>query len=247
MGVCQLCGKESILQKSHVIPRSLIKYIKGGDSQLHTFERYIPSTYSNYDPKEHLMCRVCEQYLSVNYEQYGTRLLKNHKNVIKHDDYIEFKNFEYQKWYLYYLSIIWRASISSLDDFKDINLGGYNDILKHCILNDTLSLSETISIDECILISMFRVTDKSKKLTDSILKKIMMNILAVKENDDHLFFFMTNGFLVQYQLTSQILLKKKSGLKRSDASRFSKKNVKFIDITESKVLYENLNWLFDAL
>ncbi|MCD9505793.1 hypothetical protein [Photobacterium phosphoreum] len=246
MGKCRLCNEEAKLQMSHIIPRSLIKDVKDGDSQLHVFSYTSAPTYSNADPKELLLCKCCEQYISSNYEQYGTQLIKRPKNIIKHNDRIEFKEFDYKKWYLYYLSIIWRASISSLQEFVDIQLGGFNDILKECIKNDTLTLTEDISIDECIVISMFRVVDRSGRLDDKAIKNIMLNLTGVKEGDDSLFFFMANGFLIQYQITPNYIFEKKnSGCNKTIVNRNARKCVKMVDITESRLLCENFNWLVD--
>lgn len=247
MGVCRLCDKKALLQRSHVIPKSFLKSIKDGASQLHTFEQGTLPSYSNSDPKELLMCRPCEQFLSKNYEYYGTRLFKDKSNVIQHQGYIEFEKFDYKKWYLFYLSIIWRASISSLNDFKIVGLGGFNDILKKCILNNTLHVSDSIAIDEIILISMYRITDKSNWLSDTILKKIMMNFHGIFENDEHKFFFIVNGFLIQYRITSKLISKKERGFNRSDISRNKNKYVKRLDITESSVLYESFNGLMKQI
>nr|WP_321281298.1 hypothetical protein [uncultured Vibrio sp.] len=247
MGVCRLCHNEAVLQRSHVIPKSLLKDVKDGESQLHTFEHQALPSFSNSDPKELLMCRACEQFLSRNYEQYGTKLLKNRKNVIQHPDHIEFREFDYKKWYLYYLSIIWRASISSLNEFNNVDLGGLNEVLKNCILNNTLLVSDLISIDEFVVISMFRVTDKANKLPDAVIKKIMMHFYGITEGEDHLFFFMANGFLIQYQVTTKFMYQKAQGFNRTDIARNKHRYVKRLDITESRVLYENFNWLMEQI
>ncbi|HAS6997780.1 TPA: hypothetical protein I7280_23410 [Vibrio parahaemolyticus] len=247
-GCCKLCDQESILQKSHIIPRSIIKDLKAGDSQLYTFSQSHPLVYSNADPKELLLCRKCEQLLSSRYEKYGTELLKKHKEVIRHSTHIEFTKFKYQKWYLYYLSIIWRASISTLPEFEHIELGGFNDVLKNCIRKNRLAVSDFIDIDEFITITMFRVIDKSKKIEDQVIKNLMLGLTSPpeKDNDDHLFFFMSGGFLVQYRFTSLYLhVKKKTKLTKSDMSRQQHKFVRLLDITESRFLCEELNWLVE--
>ncbi|EGQ8961567.1 hypothetical protein ACKOZB_004562 [Vibrio parahaemolyticus] len=247
-GCCKLCDQESILQKSHIIPRSIIKDLKAGDSQLYTYSQSHPHVYSNADPKELLLCRKCEQLLSSRYEKYGTELLKKHKEVIRHSTHIEFTKFKYQKWYLYYLSIIWRASVSTLPEFEHIELGGFNDVLKNCIRKNRLAVSDGIDIDEFITITMFRVIDKSQKIEDQALKNLMLGLTSPpeKDNDDHLFFFMYGGFLVQYRFTSLYLhVKKKTKLTKSDMSRRQHKFVRLLDITESRFLCEELNWLVE--
>ncbi len=95
---------------------------------------------------------------------------------------------------------------------------------------------------------MFRVIDKSKKIEDQVIKNLMLGLTSPpeKDNDDHLFFFMSGGFLVQYRFTSLYLhVKKKTKLTKSDMSRQQHKFVRLLDITESRFLCEELNWLVE--
>ncbi|EHR0248245.1 hypothetical protein CRN32_03920 [Vibrio vulnificus] len=248
IGNCKLCDKEDILQNSHIIPSSIIKSVKKGDSQLYTLSRCSSLRYENADPKEYLLCRSCEQLLNRRYEKYGLELLKKSSNVTKHSNCIEFKKFKYQKWYLYYLSIIWRASISSLSDFQQVNLSNLNDVLKQCIKKNTLRVSSEIDIDEFIKITMFRVTDKSHRLDELTIRNILMNLthVPVQESNEHLFFFMSSGFLVQFRLTPfYIQLKDKTPFTRADMARNNQRFVRYLDITESKFLTKEFNWLID--
>jgi hypothetical protein len=163
MAMCQLCDCEAVLLESHIIPRSFLKSVKSGESQLYVFQEGKQPKCRNVNPTEQLFCASCESFLSTSYEQYGTSLLKNPKKVIKHRNCIEFKNFEYRKWYLFYLSILWRASISSIGEYSGIDLGDFNIILKKCVLTKNLQLFDSLSIDDVLEIIMFRVVDKTSR------------------------------------------------------------------------------------
>jgi len=104
-GMCKLCLAESDLQQSHVIPRSYFKRLKKENGKIVLFEDGIKSLVGNFDPKEPMLCRNCEQFLSINYEQYGIRVLRDHKNFRKNADHIIIGSFQYEKFYLYLLSI----------------------------------------------------------------------------------------------------------------------------------------------
>ena len=108
---CKLCDSLDELQESHIIPRSIFKSLKRKSGQLAKVNGVsgTPLVKENSDLKEPLLCKNCEQFLSVSYEQYGTRLFKNPNGVTKKENHIEFANFEYEKYYLYLLSILWRA------------------------------------------------------------------------------------------------------------------------------------------
>lgn len=244
MEICRLCNKEAVLQRSHIVPSSIFRSVKAGDPQLYVFEEHAKPVYRNVDPKEKLLCRDCEQFISANYEQYGTAFTKNPKNVIKSEEHIEFKKFDYKKWYLYHLSILWRASISSLKEFSSIELGDFEPILQQCLLHNSLRLGGSFSLDDFITITMFRVIDKSHRIEDKAIKNILLNLVRKGDSDDVLFFFMANGFLVQYSLNkNQIEQLRYKTTRRTDSDRNMQKFVRKVDITESDFLVDNFNWL----
>jgi hypothetical protein len=246
MDICRLCKKEAALQLSHIIPRSLLKSVKAGEPQLYVFEENSKPAYRNVNPKEKLFCRNCEQFLSSNYEQYGIALTQNPKRVIKHKECIEFKKFDYQKWYLYHLSLLWRASTSSLKEFSSIELGDFDTVLRKCIWNNSLNLGESLSLDDFIAITMFRITDKSSRIADSAIKNIMLPPIRINDGDDVLFFFMANGFLIQYRLNQiHIAQLRHNKIRRTDSDRSIHRFVRKLDITKSAFLVENFNWLIE--
>ena len=249
MEICRLCSKEAVLQRSHIVPSSLLKSVKAGESQLYVFEENTKPVYRNVDPKEKLLCRDCEQFLSVNYEQYGTTLTKNPKNVVKYKEHVKFKKFDYKKWYLYHLSILWRASISSLKEFSSIELGrDFERIIQQCIWANCLHLGGSFSLDDFITITMCRVIDKSSRINDDAIKNIMLNPVRNDDNRDVMFFFMANGFLVQFRLNKNHFeqLRHKSE-RRSDLDRNMQRFVRKVDITESPFLLYNFSWLIEQV
>lgn len=246
MDTCKLCGKTAELRESHIIPRSIIKDVKQKESQLHRFQDNHPPKYSNANPTEKLFCGECEQFLSSEYEQYGTQLFKRHRNITRTPLGITFKEFDYQTWYLFLLSILWRASISTHADFKSIQLSKLNDFLKYCIRNRSLVISNALSIDELVIISMNRIVDRSNRIPDKALKNILMNLNATQSHGDHVFKMIFGGFLFTYRLSNNNLkIKRTTHLSRSNESRLIQREVPFIDITESSFLCDSFNWLIE--
>ena len=87
--------------------------------------------------REQLFCGDCEQLFSI-YERYAslvlnggakieTRLVDGNRIFIKGVDYSDFKLFQ--------LSIIWRASVSKLSMFSEVNLGKHEEIIRLMLLN----------------------------------------------------------------------------------------------------------------
>lgn len=142
MANCRLCTKETELRDSHIIPRSFIKKVKGESPQLikmnvGTSEK---PALENADWKEKLLCSDCEQFLSNRYETTQLTYLRNGRIVQKHPNRITFSSFNFEKFYLFWLSILWRASVSSLPAFKHVDLGSeMNRYLARMIMEERMN------------------------------------------------------------------------------------------------------------
>ncbi|MBH0036051.1 hypothetical protein I6F43_15470 [Pseudoalteromonas sp. NZS71_1] len=163
----------------------------------------VPLIKENSDLKEPLLCKNCEQFLSANYEQYGTRLFKNPNGVTKKENHIEFANFEYEKYYLYLLSILWRASVSTLDEYSEVWLPSeLSNILKSCLKNKTVQINKSLRIDNFFRVSVFRLVDSTGTLTDQVIKGILTTIIGTKNSiGETEFYFAVDGFLIKYTFT----------------------------------------------
>lgn len=202
---CNLCGSYDELKDSHIMPRSIFKSLKKKNGQLTkvTCLPNTPLTKENTDLKEPLLCQDCEQLLSTNYEQYGTRLFKDTRKVTKKETHIEFSDFNYPQYYLYLLSILWRASISTLDEFSEVSLPSeLSEILRYCVKNNTIQINNDLRIDNFFRVSVFRLIDSTNSLTDEIIKGILTTIIHSKNNSGETeFYFSTDGFLIKYVFT----------------------------------------------
>ncbi len=201
-----MCGSEEEIRKSHIIPRSYFKYIKSSDGQLVrvTIDDATSVSNTNGNPTEFLLCSKCEQFISAEYEKYGTRLFKDSKNVQKAKTYITFNGFKYKQFYLYLISILWRASISSLPEFKSVNLHEeLNDILRQHLINKTIKINTSYRLDHFIKISVLRMIDSTNSINDDIIKSILMTINIDRSPDnksDFAYYFMVDGFLIIYYI-----------------------------------------------
>ncbi|PAW07614.1 hypothetical protein B6K85_26680 [Vibrio sp. V1B] len=207
--VCKLCGEHAPLEKSHIIPRSYLKGLKKGNGQLVSIicdDITIPKKV-NLDPKERLLCHSCEQFLSNDYEKYGTRLFKSSRGVRKSRSYIEFNGFKYTEYYLYLISILWRASVSTLDDFSNVNLTErIESMLAACIKKGSLKLNTSFKLDHFVRISVLRIIDTKVGLDDSLIQSAFLHI-GVEPGDTPkkglMYYFMISGFLICYHFSAE--------------------------------------------
>jgi len=209
---CHLCNSPKKLQDSHIIPRSYFRNLKGKTGQLfwistNTTSGLVSSKLSNSDPKEKLLCRECEQYISRKFEQYGTRLFKDYKKVRRTKQVVIFNNFRFKEFYLFLISILWRVSISSLPRYEHINLGKeINDLMRYCLKANKIKIQTSLRLDHFFKISVIRVVDNSQQIDDMAIKNILFDFDYEKgeqSSDGMIWYFMIDGFLIIYHFTAE--------------------------------------------
>lgn len=247
---CAMCGLDKPLQNSHIIPRSYFRSLKGKDGQLFVVkadEGNNPKL-SNSDPKEKLLCRDCEQFLSDSYEKYGTRLLKDKNKVKRTEQGVVIKDFKFKQFYLYLISILWRASISTIQPYKHIFLSNeINQLLCNQIKNNSLYIQTPFRLDHIIQIYLFKLTDKTGTLDDNVIRKVFADINYEKgENpkDGIVFYFMIDGFLIAYRFAEEQALDWRSNKKYLGQLINCKKIlVPINDISDFKQIADGFNCL----
>lgn len=133
MNVCKLCNKYKKLIDAHIVPKWAFKKIRGMSHTLLSVSmgRNKRRPIGFYDSG--ILCAACDNALGI-YDSYGKEVLYN-KEKEGHGDMILIKNVDSDKFKLFILSVFWRASISSIQEMDDINLGPWEDIIKNKILN----------------------------------------------------------------------------------------------------------------
>lgn len=207
-GLCRLCKSDKQLKKSHIIPKSYFRSLKAGNGQLLKIvcEKDTKILLGNYDPKEHLFCNDCEQFLSMRYEAYGTRVFKPGPLTRETAQYVELRGFRFKDFYLYLISILWRASISSV--FRAVSLpDNLNELMRHSIKNETIKIGTSLRLEHFIKISLVRMTDKTGQIDDRTIRRIFFEPMVEKGNsidDGIVYYFMVDGFLIIYHLSANL-------------------------------------------
>jgi hypothetical protein len=122
---CKLCGVETALRNSHVIPEWLYRPLYDEIHRYHVINAE-PVTDGRFEQKglrERLLCQTCETQFSV-YEGYARGVLfGGHEiTVVKHHDGIELRDLDYVKLKLFQLSLLWRAGVARQEFFSKVNL-----------------------------------------------------------------------------------------------------------------------------
>jgi hypothetical protein len=147
---CKFCLKQSKLHESHIIPEFIYNPIYSKKHKLIKVSGSLEGPNPEVIQKglrERLLCSDCEKFLNDNFERPSVAVWKvltsgnssgcislrkigddkgNIAAIVSGFDYVSFK--------LFLLSILWRISISCLEDFQDISLGPHEDIIRKRLL-----------------------------------------------------------------------------------------------------------------
>lgn len=151
---CKFCGNETTLIKAHIIPASLFRRLQISKQSLEMLTNRA-GEYNKRTPigvyDKTIVCSRCES-IWQEWDNYAQQLLAekpldsqaryhNHKKV----GYIV-DNYEYKKLKLFFISMVWRASVSSQPFFSKVSLGHFEDIAKEHIANNEPGDSDVFSV-----------------------------------------------------------------------------------------------------
>jgi len=176
MGKCNLCLQEKqLITKSHIIPDFMYQDLFDDKHKMLSFNPYERAKGEGYIKKPstgeyegEILCADCDNSILGSYEDYASKAIYGgqlHANECptftnyKNQAGIEFtlcKNLNYQKFKIFLLSILWRASISSRKFFSDISLGPHEEIIRKMIFVGNAS-----EVDNYPIFMMTYINDKS--------------------------------------------------------------------------------------
>jgi hypothetical protein len=135
---CKLCLEQKNLQNSHIIPEFFYKPLYDEKHRIHVLST-TPEEKNVMEQKgvrEKLLCYDCEQYFSQ-LEDYARKVfyggveigMRNDKNKIL------FEDIDYTKFKLFQLSLLWRASVSTVRLFSEVSIGAHEEKLRKMLIN----------------------------------------------------------------------------------------------------------------
>ncbi len=177
---CRLCLASSELQESHIIPRAIIKLIRDEGLDNRFYELHNKLTQMIQDgPKEYLLCDDCEQKIS-RYEKYFKEAvhLSRHGIEIKHNrQFAVIENLDYVKLKLFFLSLLWRMSISSLPEFENVCIGDNEETIRKMILTEEPGESSEYSVNA--VIPLFNQKMQEGWSTTAFVSKSRLTVYAI--------------------------------------------------------------------
>jgi hypothetical protein len=138
IGTCRLCHNEQELRYSHILPEFL--YLPIYEEKNHTF-LIIPRGKEKYPPqkgiREYLLCDGCDVKVISKWETYASPIIKTIQelNITPYGDQYIVPDVQYTDFKLFQLSLLWRASVASVDVFKNISIGRHEEVIRKMLIS----------------------------------------------------------------------------------------------------------------
>ena len=146
MGKCKLCGEEKELCKqSHIIPNFMYKDLFDEKNRMYAIQseeggikqKGIRQT---GEFEANILCKGCDNGTLGKLERYASLILYDgYPKIIEHRKspdgmtYTYCAELDYAKFKLFLLSLLWRASISSRPQFKEVHLGPHEERIRRML------------------------------------------------------------------------------------------------------------------
>lgn len=155
---CKLCQNISPLQNSHILPEFVYTQLYDDKHRMQVLSSHEqnPRPYEQKGLRERLLCRNCETKLS-RYERYASTAFDGKETETPVDGVIIVNGVDYKQFKLFLLSILWRASISSLEFFDKVCLGPHEDKIREMILTNDPGPSDRYGIVPFALIDDHKI------------------------------------------------------------------------------------------
>jgi hypothetical protein len=133
-GQCKLCLQtKDLCKESHIIPRFLYKLLAGENSLLVFLDKIASRFRYNGEYEGNILCENCDNQIIGKLDDYAAKFIHNefpqklnsrievidgHEHLVIEND----PNYDYKRYKLFLLSLLWRSSISSRPFFQQLKL-----------------------------------------------------------------------------------------------------------------------------
>lgn len=206
-GVCKLCSKyKDLCKKSHILPRFCYKNLRLEDNSFSYFrygDKKPISNEFNTEYETNILCLDCENNRLGGLDDYGSKIINNdgfneglnfsiNKTAENRFLVLNGVDYNYKRFKLFLLSILWRAGVSSRKAFAEVKLD--SDIetdLRNMISND--QPGEEYEYPCGILLPPFETLFRKDKDFNSHIAGFVMSPVATQINGVSAYQFIIMG------------------------------------------------------
>jgi len=151
---CRFCGEDRKLIKAHIIPAGFFRILRHGQippQMLTTNENEYTKRMPIGVYDKNILCEICEPLFGV-WDNYAQQLLglepKGSSPIINQGEIYgyEIQKYNYELLKLFFISLLWRASLSKHIFYSKVNLGLFEHIAKRFIEHNDPGTPEDFSV-----------------------------------------------------------------------------------------------------
>jgi hypothetical protein len=197
---CKLCLENKEIIQSHIIPKVFFEYLypESRDGSLLMIGKNKFTKRRPVGSYEKLLCKECDQSLGV-YDNYAKKLLLDEdlKYFSDTDIAYEIDEYDYDNLKLFFISLLWRASVSDREEFGHINAGPFEERLREMII-----LKSTGGEDEfSIFITKF--DSDNEKIKNIAEKNILFPAKQKMSHLNYYAFYLSSGYKMYIKVDSR--------------------------------------------
>lgn len=198
IGVCKLCSKQSELQISHAIGRTVFNKVVSSTKNnmllnISPRKQVIKSTSDHWATPQ--LCSDCEQLFNNQYENYSINALRGKYpsiKIINTNLGVSYRGLKQEKLILYFLSIFWRAAHSNHEAYKGVSIEKEMDqYLRGIFLNDSQINSRILNV------RIRSLSDKIKFISKEGLQKLIISPFTYKTKVNLIYVMLFEGWYVE--------------------------------------------------
>lgn len=139
-GICRFCGEEKKLIKAHIIPEVFFRKIRDKKGLLYftSAGRQRASPKGPYD--RHILCENCERLFSK-CDDYAQNFLLSEftkeQYQLGSSPFVHETQYEYDLLKLFFIALLWRASVSQHKFYQKVKIDSYEPIAKQFIIEQS--------------------------------------------------------------------------------------------------------------
>ncbi len=134
---CRLCLQDKPLRWSHIVPEFMYEPIYNPKHQIFAIKGETRIRIQQKGARERLLCFNCEQQFS-RYENYAAPAFfrRTFKDEEQQGRVVILRGLDYKLLKLFFLSVLWRFGVTSIDLLKGAMLGPHEERLRQMLINE---------------------------------------------------------------------------------------------------------------
>jgi hypothetical protein len=149
---CRLCGEDKKLIKAHIIPQCLYTLLQEpypAEPMIKIFKKSgaYPKRTPTGEYDDGILCADCDNHVFGNWDEYAGKLLLQKVDMNTTQRYYIVQDYDYPSLKLFFLSVLWRMSVSTRPSFERVRLGPHEAQIHDMLLRKDPGPSETFPIN----------------------------------------------------------------------------------------------------